>query len=662
MKALLDWLDDRTGYRYAVSQVLYENIPGGSRWRYVWGSTLVFAFVVQLITGIFLWASYSPNAKGAWESVYFIQYEMQGGWMLRGIHHFMAHAMIVLLALHFLQVIIDGAYRAPREVNFWTGLILLKIVLALSLTGYLLPWDQRGFRATQVSTNLMALVPFVGESIQRVVVGGPEYGHATLTRFFALHAGVLPATLIAVLALHMYLYRRHRKKRVGVDKRPPGNLWPDQILKDAVACLAVLAVVMFLVLRGVILGTPEDGMPIEHHLGAHLGPPADPSTSFPSARPEWYFLFLFQTLKYFPGESMVIGAIVIPGIVMIALFLMPLIGRWEIGHGFNIALVVALLGTIGFLSFLAVNEDMHSEEFQLAKEDANRLAARAVQLVQGPQGIPDSGAVSLLRNDPKIQGPLLFTAHCSSCHSYEPVENLLAADPMRGQGLPAPSPVSGPNLYKFGTREWMAAFLNPHPQELPIEEGETDEVAPVNSMHFFGGTAHLEGEMASYITDTMADEEEWTSEQIDAVVQALAAESGIEPARQLDEAQVEEGRVLLQDEERCAMCHKFNAENDFAYAPDLSGYASREWLIEFISNPADERFYGDSNDRMPAFYESPHDPLQNRLSRRDLEMIVDWLRTDWYEPVAGDPDQALTVPAMIADDRMPDADQPAEEE
>ena len=133
IRALLDWFDDRTGYRDVVRQVLYEPVPGGARWRYVWGSTLVFTFFIQMITGIFLWAAYSPSTRTAWESVFFVQNEMFLGSIVRGIHHFAAQVMIVLLALHLMQVIYDGAYRAPREINFWFGLILLQLVLGLSL-------------------------------------------------------------------------------------------------------------------------------------------------------------------------------------------------------------------------------------------------------------------------------------------------------------------------------------------------------------------------------------------------------------------------------------------------------------------------------------------------------------------------------------------------
>jgi len=248
LRQLGDFLDDRTGWRGLVQEALYERVPGGARWRYVWGSTLVFAFMTQVITGLFLWASYSASGQTAWESVWYIQHEMTGGWLLRGIHHFMAQAMVVLLALHLLQVVIDGAYRAPREVNFWLGLILMMLVLGMALTGYLLPWDQKGYWATRVATNLAGLVPFVGPQIQQLVVGGPDYGHHTLTRFFALHAGFLPGTLVLFLVVHLALFRKHGLHAKQPITKPDGMFWPDQLLKDAVAMLAVMAVVLGVIL------------------------------------------------------------------------------------------------------------------------------------------------------------------------------------------------------------------------------------------------------------------------------------------------------------------------------------------------------------------------------------------------------------------------------
>jgi ubiquinol-cytochrome c reductase cytochrome b subunit len=282
MQWFSNWLDDRTGYRELVREALYEHIPGGSRWRYVWGSTLVFTFFLQVVTGLCLWMGYSPSARTAWESVFYIQNEMTFGWLLRGMHHFAAQAMVVLMVFHLMQVVIDGAYRAPREVNFWLGLVLMQIVLGLGLTGYLLPWDQKGYYATQVSTEIMGSTPVVGPSIQRLVQGGAEYGHLTLTRFFALHAGVLPATLVVFLALHIYVFRRHGIHAKIPHRKPHATFFPDQILMDAVACLAVLAAVMTLAVWK----------------GAELTAPANPAEGYSAARPEWYYLFLFRFLKF----------------------------------------------------------------------------------------------------------------------------------------------------------------------------------------------------------------------------------------------------------------------------------------------------------------------------------------------------------------------------
>ncbi len=467
MPGFLDWLDDRTGVRGFVHKALYERIPGGARWRYVWGSTLVFAFFVQLVTGVFLWMAYSPSSQTAWESVYYIQHEMQGGWLLRGVHHFMAQAMIVLLALHLMQVVIDGAI-APREVNFWLGLILMLLVLGMSLTGYLLPWDQKGYWATRVATNLMSLTPGVGEAMQRLVVGGNDYGHHTLTRFFALHAGVLPGLLVLFLVLHVALFRRHGICYKQPVSRSDCTFWPDQVLRDAVACLAVLAVVIGLVVMPVILGHTSLAEPT--HLGAELGPPADPGDQYAAPRPEWYFLFLFQFLKIFEGQGHtgeVLGAIVIPSAVLLMLFLMPIVGRWRLGHRFNIAFTIVLLLGIGWLTFASLRDDygrtdateftevaqqirlfgddeakmrahfnddqtkidefldlkrryenhQKSSDYLAAVAQANREAERVKELAAEKQ-IPPTGALALLREDPKTQGEKLFTKHCASCHDY----------------------------------------------------------------------------------------------------------------------------------------------------------------------------------------------------------------------------------------------------
>jgi quinol-cytochrome oxidoreductase complex cytochrome b subunit/mono/diheme cytochrome c family protein len=460
MKRILSWLDHRTGLKNLMHEALYERIPGGARWRYVWGSTLVFAFAVQMITGIFLWMAYSPSAQTAWESVYFIQEHMTLGWLVRGMHHYAAQAMVVLLAFHLIQVIIDGAYRAPREVNFWLGLVLMQIVLGLSLTGYLLPWDQKGYYATQVATKIMGATPLVGPQLQTLVQGGPEYGHHTLTRFFAMHAGILPGLLVLFVILHIAVFRRHGIHPKNVDRAPTTTFFPDQVLKDGVACLGVLAVVMLLAV----------------YKGAELSAPANPAESYSAARPEWYFLFLFQFLRFEWVENVTkgprFGAIYVPGILMLIVLLMPITGRWKAGHRFNVAFVWVMVLAIAGLTTLSFVTDANDEGFQVAVEEAERDAQRVKELAQGPNRIPVQGAASLLKSDPFTQGPRLFAKHCASCHRYNGHDGTgrLVYEQIKGKdGKPIEGDDGKPkqfvvrptaaDLGNLGSRAWFRSLL-----------------------------------------------------------------------------------------------------------------------------------------------------------------------------------------------------------
>jgi ubiquinol-cytochrome c reductase cytochrome b subunit len=634
MSRLGDWLDHRTGYRAIVHDALYEHIPGGARWRYVWGSTLTFCFFVQVVTGIALWTAYSPSRQTAWESVYYIQHGMTAGWLLRGVHHFTSHAIVMLLAIHFLQVVIDGAYRAPREINFWIGLVLMQIVLASSLTGYLLPWDQKGYWATKVATNMLALVPVVGEPLQRLVVGGDEYGHHTLTRFFAMHAGVLPALLVVFLAMHIALFRRHGLKAREPYRRPDATFWPDQLLRDGVACLAVMIVILVLVLWN--YPNAEPGAPLASQLGAELGAPANPAESYAAARPETYFLFLFQLLKFLSDYPPVVGAVIAPGLVVLSLFLMPFIGRWELGHRFNIVWTCALLVAAVVLTGIAWRADhsgatVESQHYLAAVAGAHADAERVVELASSPTGIPPSGALELLQNDPKTQGPKLFRQHCAACHSHvDPAAADADADAGSRHSLEwiAVDNPTASNLWRFGTREWVAGLLDPE---------------KIAGPHYFGNTALKEGEMVTWVNDNIAPQltdlegEELAAfrGKLENVALALASEAGLVREMVADlENRVTAGREAIVNEFLCIDCHKFGDDGALGLAPDLTGYASREWLTALISNPEHERFYPETNDRMPAFAPNAEDPASNRLTANELALLVSWLRGEWYEPNA----------------------------
>jgi ubiquinol-cytochrome c reductase cytochrome b subunit len=594
MRALLEWLDDRTGFRGLLRAALFERIPGGARWRYVWGSTLTFAIFVQFVTGLVLWAAYSANAQGAWESVYFIEHEMLGGWVLRGVHHYMAQATIILLVIHLMQVVIDGAYRAPREVNFWFGLGLLFVVLGLSLSGYLLPWDQKGFWATKVATSIAAITPVIGPTLQQMLVGGTEYGHHTLTRFFALHAGVLPGLLMLMIVAHVYLFRRHGVTVVKKPEARDGFFWPDQVLRDGVASLAVMVAVLV-----VVFATG----------GAELGAPADPTEPYAAARPEWYFMFLFQWLKYFPAGWEIVGAHLIPGFVVTLLVLMPIFARARLGHRLNLALLGSVIVGIVALTTLAYVEDGADPDFAAAVAKSDALSERMNALVVAAHGIPAGGGLSLLRSDPMTQGPALFSTHCSSCHrvdGHDGLGGLLTDDP------------AAADLAGFGSREWLTGLLDP-------ERFATPE--------YFGGTQHVRGRMSRVVQRAIASFGPEQVAELGLVVKALSAEAALPrqaAADSVDRAEIEEGgRLMATERMNCTRCHLFHGVNQELEGPQLTGWGSREWMLGMLQNPGHVSFYGDSNDGMPAFGD---DAI---LTEAQMGLIVDWLRQDWYEVEAG---------------------------
>lgn len=628
ISSLLNWFDDRTGYRALLHEALYERIPGGARWRYVWGSTLVFTFSVQMITGVLLWMAYSPSTKTAWESVYYIQNEMTLGWVVRGIHHFAAQAMIVLMAIHLIQVIIDGAYKAPRELNFWLGLVLMQIVMGLGLTGYLLPWDQKGYYATQVATEIMGSTPLVGPEIQKLAQGGSEYGHHTLTRFFAMHAGVLPALLIGFLVLHIAVFRRHGITPAEPRRKPDAMFWPDQVLMDGVACLGVLAVLM--------------GLTLYYH-GAELTAPANPAEAYNAARPEWYYLFLFRFLKFewvsklgemtHLGEAF--GAIVIPGALMAILGAMPILGRKRAGHLFNVGFLIVVILGAGSLTGVALYEDWYqddadSRDFRAAVHQAHVDGARTVELAQSPTGIPADGAISLLRNDPLTQGASLFKTYCIDCHQPTGITFASKAQgPQLADGLNRES-------IRFGSRDWIKSVLT---------DFDTHFAALQNITAANGATPEREAGAAAMLSGSM---HEWSktnspllknpanANDYEALVEFLYAQGDRADALLDNDPKVRRGREVFatgmlssgQFDTACADCHSMHVQGEEApisseLFPILTGYAGQDWLKKFIADPQAHYAGGDSgNNVMPGFKE--------QLSEKDLDLLVKWLTGDYF--------------------------------
>ncbi|QQS47789.1 MAG: cytochrome bc complex cytochrome b subunit [Acidobacteriota bacterium] len=344
--SLKQWLDDRLGLTELMHLAKKKEVPVHRHeiWYYFGGMTL-FLFAVQVATGILLLLYYRPSAENAFESVQFIMTEVQFGWLIRSIHSWSANLMIATLFIHLFSVFFLKAYRAPRELTWVSGVVLLFISLGFGFSGYLLPWNQLAFFATKVGTDIAGVVPVVGGFMIRFLRGGEDVTGATLTRFFGFHVAVLPALTTALIGLHVLLVQKQGMSiPPGLEGKPVKTMrfFPNFLLRDligwllAIGALAALAAIF----------------PWE------LGEKADPFAPAPAGiRPEWYFLFMFQTLKLIPAKIWIFDGEVL-GVLFFAvcgllLFLVPFIdrpgkkGNSKTGKVMTISGILALIFIVG---------------------------------------------------------------------------------------------------------------------------------------------------------------------------------------------------------------------------------------------------------------------------------------------------------------------------
>ena len=402
---MLNWIERRTGFVSMTKNFLTEDVPGGASYWYVFGSATLFAMIVQIVTGIFLTFFYAPSAMTAWESTK-AMYAHPFQHSVLSIHYWGASAMIALLFLHLLQVVIWGAYKSPREIQWIVGVLLLLTTMVLGLTGYLLPWDMDAYFASQVAINLTLNVPVIGTWIQQFVQDGTTMGTLTINRFFGLHVWLMPAALVALVAAHLTIFRWNGPAGPPVeDPRPlrKGRFWPDQLFMDTVASLLVLIGIVAL---------------------ATFWPPfldakADPTVAF-TPYPAWYFLDLFGLLNIVPGNLEIVGAIIIPGIATTLLLLLPWIDRSTTrvagSRRFTLWLLGVSLAIIWGLTIWSQLSIMHKQAMAAgtgppavsAKEQANLTTAG------GSNVSPPSTTASV--SPAAKAGQKVYSQNCASCH------------------------------------------------------------------------------------------------------------------------------------------------------------------------------------------------------------------------------------------------------
>src|SRR5580704_10590847 len=310
-------LDHRTGLHTGLRKFLYEEIPASSGWHQVFGSVALFLILIQFFTGAMLAFNYAPTPGEAYDSLRYILTEVTAGRLMRGLHHWGASMLIVIVVLHMVQVFLWGAYKKPREGTWMVGVILLLVTLAYGLTGYLLPWDNRAYWGTVVTTQIGATVPVMGPYVSRLLASTGDIGVVTFARFYGLHVLLLPPATMLLVGFHVFLVRRHGVAPVpGDEAKAKKSFFPEQVFKDTVA---VFIAFVILFIMAVAVRVPLERM-------------ADPTDTSYIPRPEWYFLFLFQMLKVFEGPLEVVGTVILPTLAILALLLTPFIDRGKISR------------------------------------------------------------------------------------------------------------------------------------------------------------------------------------------------------------------------------------------------------------------------------------------------------------------------------------------
>ncbi len=424
---MLNWIEKRTGFVSMTKEFLTEDVPGGAKYWYVFGSATLFAMMVQIVTGIFLTFFYAPSAATAWESTRAMYLNPYTHFLL-AVHYWGASAMIALVFLHLLQVLVWGAYKSPRELQWVVGVLLLLVTLVLGLTGYLLPWDMDAYFASQVSLNITGLAPGLGPVIQHIAQGGGSMGTATINRFFGLHVWLMPAVLVLLVGAHLAIFRHNGAAGPPIEDRRtlrPGPFWPDQFFMDGAFSFIVFVIICFLAFA----------------FPPYLDAKADP-TKFFVPYPAWYFLSLFGLLALVPPEihlgplavgTELIATIVVPTLFLIIVLLLPWLDR---SRTRSFAARSGILWTTTIVVCTIVGLSIFAQVTTMAKQAAAPPSPpeSVVLSDSGESAASSAGAAGAASaagagvTGPSANGAKVFGTNCSSCHGAQ------------GQGLPGAFP------------------------------------------------------------------------------------------------------------------------------------------------------------------------------------------------------------------------------
>ncbi len=571
-KRIFHWLDRRAGLDKLMKESLDEPIPGGARFAYVFGSGLLFIFISQIITGICLAIYYVPSAETAHTSVAYITKQVAAGAFLRSLHYYGSSAMIIVLILHFLQTFLYGSFKGRRELLWISGATLSLFVLGMGFTGYLLPWDQKAYFATAVGTNIVGEIPLIGEWLTKLLRGGDTIGTLTLSRFYVAHVFLVPAAIFAFISIHIFLFRKAGAAGpINEDpiapKLDPQGFYPRQVLMDMAFALLLMVGLGFLAYF--------------HPVG--LGPIANPADTHFLPRPEWYYLPMFEWLKFWEGPKVLFAVVITPGLLAALFFLLPFLDRslerrpWR--RPIPVLAVAFVMVGIVFLGMKSHLDDRGdpSTAAQLALQEQQEAAYTAAPFepyVESPGG---TGPLALPIGpvDPLVsQGRGIFQAHgCSGCHGEV------------GLGSTVAPSLSGVTK-KFPQPQLIALLHNPSPAmragHMPAVDVSASDMSALLAYLGVVGTSAANVQASSGLSPQPV------APGTEAAPTAMGGpgSSGLPQASLQLSAAAAAGRQLYQ-ERACFACHGPSGEGGRAPAlVPLIAHASDAQVAQLLENPS----------------------------------------------------------------------------
>jgi ubiquinol-cytochrome c reductase cytochrome b subunit len=429
-KLLAGWFASRTGLDETLRSFLRKTIPLSAGWPQVFGSIALFILTIQVITGVLLALNFAPTPQEAYPSVHFIVNQVIAGRFIRGLHHWGSSFMIIAAVIHMTQVFLWKAYKRPHDLTWFLGVLLLLVILGFGLTGYLLPWDNRAYWGTVVTTRILASLPALGAFAARLAGAEHGVGVMTFARFYTLHTIVLPVSALFLVVSHLSLVLKHGVTPKNTDDLVSQPFYPTQVWKDTVAVFIAFALLF--------AAAAFLDVPLERR--------AEPTDVLYTPRPEWYFLFLFQTLKLVSGQWEWVGTVALPTLTVLGLLSLPFYSkRLRLDRTLPACCAVILLGSVWTALTAGAVHDL-----------PKRLASVPKQFLEWSAVPPD-----------EIAGMERFQAlHCDSCHNIE------TGDPKAGPNLPR-SPFEHP-------KQWLVQHVRSSSQD-----GNPPSIVELNALLTF---------------------------------------------------------------------------------------------------------------------------------------------------------------------------------